>query len=175
MWFSEAEKYNGLPLADLNVLETLSRWRPYLSGTRESYFYYPGTADVGMGAAVEIQGRSFVVIAEVTVDTTGAEGVIVKHGGAHGGHVMFYYDLARHLGPDQPLYGLQAQGLDGSQEPQRSFEEMASHYIEEMRAVQPEGPYHLGGDCLGGVIAYEAVFSIPVPRAAPPSASGTTQ
>jgi thioesterase domain-containing protein/acyl carrier protein len=74
---------------------------------------------------------------------------------AHGGHVMFYYDLARHLGPDQPLYGLQAHGLDGSQEPLRSFEEMAARYISEMRAVQPEGPYHLGGDCLGGVIAYE--------------------
>jgi thioesterase domain-containing protein/acyl carrier protein len=74
---------------------------------------------------------------------------------AHGGHVMFYYDLARYLGPDQPLYGLQAQGLDGSQAPHGSFEEMAARYIEEMRAVQPEGPYHLGGDCLGGVIAYE--------------------
>ena len=50
LWFSEAEKYNGLPLSDLNILETLSRWRPYLTGTRESYFYYAGTADVGMGA-----------------------------------------------------------------------------------------------------------------------------
>ena len=38
LWFSEAEKYNGLPLSDLNILETLSRWRPYLTGTRESYF-----------------------------------------------------------------------------------------------------------------------------------------
>jgi natural product biosynthesis luciferase-like monooxygenase protein len=74
---------------------------------------------------------------------------------AHGGHVLFYYDLARYLGSDQPLYGLQARGLDGSEAPLGSFEEMARSYIEEMRAVQPEGPYHLGGDCLGGVIAYE--------------------
>ncbi len=96
LWFSEADKYNGLPLADLNVLETLSRWRPYLAGTRESYLYYPGTADVGMGAAVEIQGRSFAVIAEVIIDTTGAEGVIIKHGGAHGGHVMFIQDGRLH-------------------------------------------------------------------------------
>ena len=36
-----------------------------------------------MGASVEIQGRSFAIIAEVSVDTTGAEGVIIKHGGAH--------------------------------------------------------------------------------------------
>jgi arylsulfatase len=58
--------------------------------------YYPGTSDVGMGAAVEIQGRSFSIIAEVTIDTTGAEGVIFKHGGAHGGHVMFLQDGRLH-------------------------------------------------------------------------------
>jgi arylsulfatase len=92
LWLSEAQKYNGLPLADLNILETMTRWRPYLAGSRESYLYYPGTADVGMGAAVEIQGRSFVVIAEVSIDTRGVEGVIIKHGGAHGGHVLFVQD-----------------------------------------------------------------------------------
>ena len=37
LWFSEADKYNGLPLGDLNVLETMSRWRPYLAGERQSY------------------------------------------------------------------------------------------------------------------------------------------
>jgi arylsulfatase len=96
LWFSEAGRYNGLPLADLNMLETLTRYRPYLTGTRESYFYYPGTASVGMGASVEIQGRSFAILAEVTVDTTGAEGVIFKHGGAHGGHVLFLQDGRLH-------------------------------------------------------------------------------
>jgi arylsulfatase len=92
LWFAEADKYNGLPLGDLNIIETMTRWRPYLTGTRQSYSYYPGTAEVGMGAAVEIQGRSFVVMAEVTIDTTGAEGVLFKHGGAHGGHVLFIQD-----------------------------------------------------------------------------------
>jgi len=96
LWFSEAAKYNGLPLADLNILETMTRSRPYLAGARDAYSYYPGTADVGMGAAVEIQGRSFAVIAEVTVDTAGAEGVLFKHGGAHGGHVMFVQDGRLH-------------------------------------------------------------------------------
>jgi arylsulfatase len=96
LWFSEADKYNGLPLSDLNMMETMTRFRPYLTGTRESYFYYPGTADVGMGAAVEISGRSFVVMAEVTVDSTGAEGVLFKHGGGHGGHVLFVQDGRLH-------------------------------------------------------------------------------
>ena len=54
LWFSEAAKYNGLPLADLNILETMTRWRPYLVGDRSTYTYYPDTAPVGIGAAAEI-------------------------------------------------------------------------------------------------------------------------
>ena len=96
LWFAEADKYNGLPLADLNILETITRWRPHLAGARDSYTYYPGTADIGMGAAVEIQGRTFTVLAEVIVDSSGAQGVVFKHGGAHGGHVMFLQDGRLH-------------------------------------------------------------------------------
>ncbi|MDQ2638025.1 MAG: sulfatase-like hydrolase/transferase, partial [Actinomycetota bacterium] len=96
LWFSEADKYNGLPLGDLDVFETIGRWRPSLSGARGSYRYYPGTAEVGTGAAVEIAGRSFVVIAEVTIDTEQAEGVVFKHGAAHGGHALFLQDGRLH-------------------------------------------------------------------------------
>ncbi|HYB35028.1 MAG TPA: arylsulfatase [Mycobacterium sp.] len=96
LWFSEAAKYNGLPLADLNLLETMSRWRPYLAGERSTYTYYPHTADVGMGAGAEIHGRSFSVLADVTVDTTGAEGVLFKQGAGHGGHVLFIQDGRLH-------------------------------------------------------------------------------
>jgi arylsulfatase len=96
LWFAEAAKYNGLPLADLNILETLMRSRPYLVGDRTTFTYYPNTAEVGIGAAVEIRGQSFSVLAEVTVDTTGAEGVLFKQGGAHGGHVLFIQDGRLH-------------------------------------------------------------------------------
>ncbi len=96
LWFSEAAKYNGLPLADLNILETMTRWRPYLVGDRSTYTYYPDTAPVGIGAAAELRGQSFAVLAEVTVDTTGAEGVLFKQGGAHGGHVLFIQDGRLH-------------------------------------------------------------------------------
>ena len=89
LWFAEAEKYNGLPMADLNIFETITRWRPSLAGLRQSYVYYPGTADVGAGAGVEIRGRSFAVLAEVSVDVAEVEGVVFKHGGAHGGYVMY--------------------------------------------------------------------------------------
>jgi arylsulfatase A-like enzyme len=96
LWFDEAAKYNGLPLADLNILETMMRFRPYLTGQRTSFTYYPDAADVGMGAAAEPRGQSISVLAEVTIDTTGAEGVLFKQGGGHGGHVLFIQDGRLH-------------------------------------------------------------------------------
>jgi arylsulfatase A-like enzyme len=96
LWFAEAAKYNGLPLADLNILETMVRFRPYLTGERKSFTYYPHAAEVGMGAAAEPRGQSLSILAEVTVDTTGAEGVLFKQGGGHGGHVLFIQDGRLH-------------------------------------------------------------------------------
>ena len=107
LWFAEAAKYNGLPLADLNILETLTRFRPYLVGDRKTFIYYPDTAQVGIGAAVEIRGQSFSILAEVMIGTTTerglserpssrAEGVLFKQGGAHGGHVLFVQDGRLH-------------------------------------------------------------------------------
>jgi thioesterase domain-containing protein/aryl carrier-like protein len=72
-----------------------------------------------------------------------------------GGHVLCYSPLAQHLGSAQPFYGLQARGLDGEHAPDTQIETMAAHYIEELRNVEPEGPYRLGGWSMGGVIAFE--------------------
>jgi thioesterase domain-containing protein/acyl carrier protein len=71
------------------------------------------------------------------------------------GQVLFYRPLAQLLGPNQPFYGFQSQGLDGRSFKHTSLEAMASYYIEEMRGVQPHGPYFLGGYCTGGMIAFE--------------------
>jgi amino acid adenylation domain-containing protein len=72
-----------------------------------------------------------------------------------GGTVYCYADLSRLLGPDQPFYGFNAQGLNGERPPQTRVEDMASVYIKALRDVQPTGPYLLGGWSFGGVIAYE--------------------
>ena len=75
------------------------------------------------------------------------------HGG--GGNVLIYRELARHLGSDYPFYGLQARGLDGNGDYLTTTESMAEAYLREMRELQPEGPYYLGGFCMGGQIAFE--------------------
>jgi amino acid adenylation domain-containing protein len=72
-----------------------------------------------------------------------------------GGNVLMFGKLSKLLGPDQPLYGLQARGLDGKEEPFRSIPEMAQHYVSEILAARPHGPYFIGGTCTGGVTAYE--------------------
>jgi len=74
---------------------------------------------------------------------------------AVGGNVLTYFDLARHLGPTQPVYGLQAQGLDGKRAPHDTIEEMAAYYVREIREFQSEGPYSLGGSSAGGLVAFE--------------------
>ncbi len=74
---------------------------------------------------------------------------------AVGGNILSYCDLARHLGLNQPVYGLQAQGLDGKTAPHTKIEDMAAQYIKEIRTVQPNGPYFLGGASFGGIVVFE--------------------
>jgi thioesterase domain-containing protein/acyl carrier protein len=68
------------------------------------------------------------------------------------GNVLLYRQLAESLGPDQPVFGLEAVGAI---DPELRIEDLAARYVEAVRAVQPSGPYCLGGYCLGGVVAYE--------------------
>ncbi|NJR75191.1 MAG: hypothetical protein HC773_19260 [Scytonema sp. CRU_2_7] len=72
-----------------------------------------------------------------------------------GGNILCYYQLAHHLGIDQPFYGLQSLGLYGESQPYTRIEDMAAYYIEELRVVQPQGPYLLGGWSMGGIVAFE--------------------
>ncbi|AFZ28072.1 amino acid adenylation enzyme/thioester reductase family protein [Cylindrospermum stagnale PCC 7417] len=71
------------------------------------------------------------------------------------GGLIHSHNLLSKMNSDQPIYGLQAQGLDGKKPPHTCIEDMAGHYIKEIQTVQPHGPYFLGGWCAGGMIAYE--------------------
>jgi thioesterase domain-containing protein len=72
-----------------------------------------------------------------------------------GGSVLCYFELARHLAPDQPVFGFQSAGLYKDQEPYASLEDMAASYNRALRSVQAEGPYFLGGISMGGILAFE--------------------
>ncbi len=72
-----------------------------------------------------------------------------------GGLGWMYAGLLRHLEPDRPVYALQSRGLDGDIDAlPASVEAVAAEYVDQIRSVQPAGPYHLLGWSLGGFIAH---------------------
>ena len=73
---------------------------------------------------------------------------------ALGGRVIGYNELVKYLSPEQPVYGVEFALADSRPERMR-MEYMAAHYIKEIRALQPAGPYHLLGYSFGGLMAFE--------------------
>ncbi|NES46062.1 SDR family NAD(P)-dependent oxidoreductase, partial [Moorena sp. SIO2C4] len=71
------------------------------------------------------------------------------------GNVFDIYPLAQHLDSEQPLYGLRSLGLDEGEKPLTRMEDIAAHHIQALQAVQPEGPYFLGGHSAGGKVVFE--------------------
>jgi len=80
---------------------------------------------------------------------------LVSGGNGSEFNLINYAKLVYFLGQDQPVYGLKTRGCDPKQQPHTQVEVMASDYIKEIRTLQPSGPYLLGGECIGGVVAFE--------------------
>jgi phthiocerol/phenolphthiocerol synthesis type-I polyketide synthase E len=74
---------------------------------------------------------------------------------SHGGNILEYHPLANLLKDDRPVYAIQCRGLDGSPVEEEDVEQMAAYYLNEIKAVQPKGPYFLGGYCFGGYLSVE--------------------
>jgi non-ribosomal peptide synthetase component F len=72
-----------------------------------------------------------------------------------GGNVMELFALGRAIDAPNPVFAIQARGLDGREAPHRSIEAMARDYVDAIRTVHPHGPYHLGGYSAGGLVALE--------------------
>jgi amino acid adenylation domain-containing protein len=71
------------------------------------------------------------------------------------GNILFCRSFINYLETDRTVYGLQSKGLDGEHPPCTTIPEMATNYIQEIKTVQPQGPYLLSGFSLGGLIAFE--------------------
>lgn len=77
----------------------------------------------------------------------------IVHGG--GLNVSPFYNLVGRLDPEQPIYGIQAKGLNGVDDPPTSIDQIAAHYVSEILEHNPYGPYVISGYSFGGLIAYE--------------------
>jgi arylsulfatase A-like enzyme len=88
-WNDEADKNLVLPLDDRSAVEILGLPRPSEEAPRDRYVYYPGTAPVPEGVAVNVRGRSFKIVADVIIKDANASGVIFAHGSRFGGHSLF--------------------------------------------------------------------------------------
>jgi len=107
--------------------------------------------------AARIEDRAFVPSWSSMVEINRGNGskppLFLMH--SEGGNVLEYWSLCRYLGEDQPVYALQAKGLEGETAIAMTIEEMAADFISEIQTVQKAGPFFLGGYCLGGLVAYE--------------------
>jgi len=95
--------------------------------------------------------------------TAGHALVPIRSGGAStpfflihdvGGGVLRYEHLARNLPGDQSIFAIESRGLSGLPV-DYSVEDMARHYIEQIRERQPHGPYFVAGHSFGGLVTYE--------------------
>ena len=68
--------------------------------------------------------------------------------------------VGRALDPDQPFYALQPPNMDWESVNCESIEDFAACYIEQIRAIQPEGPYRLLGASFGGIVVYEMALQL---------------
>jgi thioesterase domain-containing protein len=71
-----------------------------------------------------------------------------------GAEVIGLTSLAHSLDQDQPFYGLQLPGPANARQPV-SVSDMAARCLREMKSIQQDGPYLIGGTCMGGLVAYE--------------------
>jgi amino acid adenylation domain-containing protein/non-ribosomal peptide synthase protein (TIGR01720 family) len=138
--------------------ETMERLAAaYADTLRQLIQHGRGTREVVMVSGLEEEGR-LLWSPLVPIQPLGDRApLFCIH--AIGGEVLYYYRLARELGADQPLYGLQARPMDGkagqSAAPRITIEELAAEYLNAVRSRQPGGPYFLAGHSFGGVVAVE--------------------
>ncbi|GAB4391148.1 MAG: hypothetical protein Tsb0032_01610 [Kiloniellaceae bacterium] len=110
--------------------------------------------------------------AAVAAPSAGGEAsfLVLQRGGKRrpffaGGSHPRYRELARQLGADQPvyqldIYALLSQRLSQGQSMYETIEEMAADYVRQIKSVQPEGPYRIGGGCEGAYVAFEAALQL---------------
>jgi arylsulfatase A-like enzyme len=96
LWYSEAGSNGAFPLDDRGAIEIMTTPRPVLTSPRDSYVYYPDTAEVPESQAVNIRNRSYSIGALADIPAAGAQGVLFAHGSRFGGHALYVKDNRLH-------------------------------------------------------------------------------
>ncbi|GGM15614.1 hypothetical protein GCM10010129_69800 [Streptomyces fumigatiscleroticus] len=115
---------------------------------------FEASTPAGLAARLDATGRAAEDALDVVLPLRTAGGrppLFAIH--PAGGIAWCYGGLSARLGPDQPLYGIQARGLNSDEPLPRALAEQAAEYVRHIRAVRPHGPYRLLGWSVGGVLA----------------------
>jgi oxalate---CoA ligase len=106
--------------------------------------------------AKSFEASTFSSLVELQRGKRGSPIFLFPGGGGGDWEFFDFMTVVRHMRPDYTLYGFRARGATGFGEPHLSVDEMVTDYLVEMQRLQPEGPYFLIGDCIGGAVAVEA-------------------
>ena len=133
-----------LPLATLFQAPTIAELSAFIEPNHQNNNYRH---------QIETKSWSFLVC----MQTGSSKNAVFLVPGGDGGvnNIISLGRLVRFLGQEQPVYALQTRGLEGKQKPHTKVEAMAADYIKEIQTLQPEGPYLLFGECIGGIVAFE--------------------
>ncbi len=156
-------------------------------GVTESFFDLGGHSLLGVRLLAQIHselGRELPMVSLFTAGTVESQAALLGQGEALGstsllvpiqpqgeespifwihpgrGGVLCYHELARALGRERPFWALRARGHELGEDPSASVEEMATLYLEEIRTVQNQGPFHLAGWSFGGLVAFEMALRL---------------
>jgi amino acid adenylation domain-containing protein len=180
----EDEQSNHVPPRNDLESQLISLWEGVLQarpiGVRDDFFELGGhsLSAVQVAAAIgKMLDRSLspgLLFEAPTIETLASRLAVARNNGAAliclsegnsgaplflihhiSGDITAYRDLAHHLGPGNTIYGVRVPELDTNEKPLDRVEAMAARYIVEIRAVQPKGPYLLGGHSAGAHIAFE--------------------
>jgi len=89
LFWTEAAKYNALPIDNSRIERFDVTNRPSLTTGRNEFTYYPGLLRIPEGAAPDLKNKSYQIKAEVEIPKTGAEGMLLTHGGRFSGYGLY--------------------------------------------------------------------------------------
>jgi thioesterase domain-containing protein/acyl carrier protein len=113
----------------------------------------------GLAEAVGSHGRQLALRSPITLRPTGKAAPLFLVPPVSGS-ALAYLPLLRRIAADRPVHSFHAPGLDGRSAMPDSFEELGAHFVRELLAVKPTGPYLLGGWSIGGALAVEMALQL---------------